>query len=80
MSENQGVFIIYGRDQTPMLRLKEMLRTMDLPSRTFLDVANSMHANSYVGDIVHQGIEQGSCVIALFTPDELTAYYEVSTN
>jgi len=79
MSENQGVFIIYGRDQTPMLRLKEMLRTMDLPSRTFLDVANSMHANSYVGDIVHQGIEQSSYVIALFTPDELTAYYEVST-
>ncbi len=72
------VFIIHGRDMNTVRDLQNFIRSLGFSIMTFQDLANRS-ANNFVANVVIDGIKTASAVIALFTPDELAAYYEGRT-
>ena len=70
--EQKRVFIIHGRNMAARDAVEEFLKSLHLDVIDFDKLASGM-GTEFVGNIVLEGLKQAHGIVALFTPDELSA-------
>jgi hypothetical protein len=74
------IFIIHGRNLAARDELVKFIESLGLKHLSFESVANGMKTPApFIADIVMSGISKADAVIALFTPDEIGAFYSLNT-
>jgi predicted nucleotide-binding protein len=69
------VFLIHGRDLSARDQMVKFIESLGLTYLDFDTVSSQLGPAPFIGDIVLSGISKANAVIALFTPDELSAFY-----
>jgi hypothetical protein len=69
--KQEGVFVIYGRDERNRVALFTLLRAAGLKPLEWGDLIEAMQtAAPYVGDVVKNGLAKAQAVVVLLTGDE----------
>lgn len=75
-----NVFIIHGRDTRAVAELQSFIRDLGLSVLTVEDLGANRRGLASISEIISEGINTASIVLALLTPDESVALFDPTSN
>jgi len=75
MIDPRRVFVVYGRNIAAYKAMVSFLSMLDLKVWNFDELSAECGGSEFVGTIIEKGMKSSAAVIALFTPDEVTALH-----